>query len=85
MTQLAITYTAPGQKPHYVCLLDDEELLRRVAHLAMQQAEFRAAAVGSEDAIAGRLQRVEVQRLHDSLSILVPGFTAPSVAVAGVM
>jgi hypothetical protein len=77
MTQLAICYTQPGQRPQYVALVEDERLLRRAAQLAVEQAEFRAAAVSSDDT-ARRLHAVEVGRLRAALTVLVPGFSDSS-------
>ncbi len=74
MGSLTITYHAPGQRPLSVATVDDQALLRQVAHLALQQAEQRAAAVAAEDPIMGLLQAAEVQRLRATLSIIIPGF-----------
>jgi hypothetical protein len=57
-----------------VATVEDQSLLRQVAHRALQQAEQRAAAVAAEDPIMGLLQAAEVQRLRATLSILIPGF-----------
>ena len=74
MGSLTITYHAPGQRPLSVATVDDQALLRQVAHLALQQAEQRAAAIAREDPIMGLLQAAEVQRLRATLSIIIPGF-----------
>jgi hypothetical protein len=74
MGSLTITYHAPGQRPLSVATVDDQALLRQVAHLALQQAEQRAAAVATEDPIMGLLQAAEVQRLRATLAIIIPGF-----------
>jgi hypothetical protein len=74
MGSLTITYHAPGQRPLSVATVDDQALLRQVAHLALQQAEQRAAAVAAEDPIMGLLQAAEVHRLRATLSIIIPGF-----------
>jgi hypothetical protein len=74
MGSLTITYQAPGQRPLSVATVDDQALLRQVAHLALQQAEQRATAVAAEDPIMGLLQAAEVQRLRATLSIIIPGF-----------
>jgi hypothetical protein len=84
MIQLAITYTQPGERPLSVAIIDDEELLRRAAQLALDQAERRAAALASEDPIMGRLQAAEVRRLRAALSILIPGFSVQHMAADGV-
>jgi len=85
MTQLAICYMQPGHRPQYVALVEDEALLRRAAILAIEQAEFRAAAASSlEDATARRLQVVEVSRLRAALSVLVPGFSDSSTTESAV-
>lgn len=73
---LTITYQAPGQSPLSVATVEDEDLLRQAAHIALKQAEQRAAAVASEDPIMGMLQTAEVRRLRAALAILVPGFDA---------
>ncbi len=72
MIQLAICYSQPGQRPQYVAMVEDEELIRKAAHLAIEQAEMRAAAITPVDPVAGRLHAVEVARLRAALSILVP-------------
>ena len=85
MIQLAICYTRPGKKPQYVCLLQDAELIRQAAHVAVEQAESRAAAAG-KDRVMARLEAAEVQRLRTSLEVLIPGFAAQfQPAAPGVM
>ena len=74
MGSITITYTAPGQRPLSVATVEDEDLLRQAAHLALEQAERHAEAAASEDSVMGMLQRAEVRRLRAALEILVPGF-----------
>lgn len=78
MGSLTITYQAPGQRPLSVATVEDEGLLRQAAQLALEQAERSAAAAAAEDPVMGMLQAAEVRRLRAALSILVPGFGAPS-------
>jgi hypothetical protein len=76
MGTLTITYQAPGQRPLSVATVEDETLLRQAAHVAIEQAEQRAAAVTAEDPVMGMLQAAEVHRLRLALEIIVPGFSA---------
>jgi hypothetical protein len=78
MGSLTITYQAPGQRPLSVATIEDDGLLRKAAQLALVQAERRAAASAVDDPVMGMLQAAEVRRLRAALSILVPGFDAPS-------
>ena len=80
MGSLTITYQAPGQRPLSVASIEDEALLRQVAQRAIEEAEHYAEAIAIEDRIMGMLQAAEVRRLRAALSILVPGFTNPSVS-----
>jgi hypothetical protein len=78
MGTLTITYQAPGQRPLSVATVEDEALLRQAAHIAIEQAEQRAAAVAVEDPVMGMLQAAEVRRLQSALEIIVPGFCKES-------
>ncbi len=84
MGSLTITYQARGQRPLSVATIEDEGLLQQAAQIAIEQAEQHAAAVAAEDPVMGMLQAAEVQRLRAALSILVPGFSVPSLGPDGV-
>jgi hypothetical protein len=84
MGSITITYQAPGQRPLSVATVEDEGLLRQAAQLALEQAERYAAAVAVEDPVMGWLQAAEVRRLRSALSIIVPGFSVPDMAIEGV-
>jgi hypothetical protein len=73
---LTITYQAPGQRPLSVATIEDAELLKQAARIAIEQAELRAAAIAAEDPVMGMLQAAEVHRLRSALEIIVPGFSA---------
>jgi hypothetical protein len=78
MGSLTITYQSPGQRPMLVATIEDDDLLRKAAQLALFQAERRAAASAVADPVMGMLQAAEVRRLRAALSILVPGSDLPT-------
>jgi hypothetical protein len=84
MGTLTITYQAPGQRPLSVATVEDEALLWQAAHIAIEQAEQRAAAVAVEDPVMGMLQAAEVRRLQSALEIIVRGFSKQSNQVESV-
>jgi len=73
MGSLIIAFSSPGQKPLSVATVDDPELLRTAASIAILEAEQRVVAMAKSDPVRARLQDAEVQRLRTALEILVPG------------
>ena len=71
MGSLIIAFTSPGKKPLSVATVEDPELLRSAARLAIRQAEDRASA--ESDPVMALLQAAEVGRLRTALEVLVPG------------
>ena len=81
MGSLIIAFSSPGQKPLSVATVDDPELLRRAASVAILAAEQRVAALATSDPVRARLQDAEVQRLRTALEILVPGLAESPASV----
>ena len=77
MGSLIIAFGSPGKKPFSIATIEDPELLRIAASLAIRQAEERAADVAGSDPVMALLQAAEVQRLRTALEVLVPGLGEP--------
>jgi hypothetical protein len=73
---LTITYQGPGKRPLSVATIDDPDLLRAAARVALDQAEQRVALLAKSDPVMARLQAAEVERLRAALEILVPDLSA---------
>ena len=74
MASLIIAFNSPGRKPLSVATVEDPELLRMAARLAIRQAKEHAADIAGSDAVMALLQLAEVERLRTALEVLVPGF-----------
>jgi hypothetical protein len=78
MGSLIIAFCSPGKKPLSVATIEDPELLRIAARLAIRQAHERAANVAGSDPVMALLQGAEVMRLRTALEVLVPGLNDPT-------
>ena len=77
--RLLIAYDRPGEKTLAVAATTDADLLEFVARRVLEREEARATVLSKEDAGAGALQGLEVDRLRRALGFVVPGFAAPSL------
>jgi len=68
--------------PAVIARVDNPDVVRQAAAVAVQEAEERAKEISGEDAVLFRLATAEVSRLADVLSML--GLVGPRCA-AGVM
>jgi len=75
---LIIAFSSPGKKPLSIATIEDPELLRIAARLAIRQAEERAAEVAGSDPVMAMLQTAEVVRLRTALEVLVPDLDEPT-------
>ena len=69
-----LVYSANGRSVP-VCRVDDLDIVAQAARAAITQAQERASALSDVDDVLGRTEKVEAQRLADTLSILVPDLT----------
>ena len=76
MGRVMIVFNSPGQKPMSIATIEDAELLRWAAKLAIQEAEERAASASQLDPVMALLQAAEVVRLRTALDVLVPSTDA---------
>jgi hypothetical protein len=70
-----IVFSSPGRKPVSVAVVDDPELLRVAARLAIQQADDQVISIGDLDPVLALLQAAEAVRLRTVLEIVVPGLS----------
>jgi hypothetical protein len=76
MVTLIIAFEEPGRKPISVASVHNEELLHYAAAVALQEAEYEAAAVARENPTLGKLRAAEVVRLRTTLATLIPSRSA---------
>lgn len=78
MGTLIIAFSSPGKSPLSVATIDDPELLRTAARVAIQQAQERLANIAESDPVMAVLQEAEVVRLRTALEVLVPELNEPT-------
>jgi hypothetical protein len=61
-----------------VATIENAQLLRRAAQLAIQETKERAVSASQLDPVMAVLQAAEVVRLRTALEALVPGFERPT-------
>jgi hypothetical protein len=71
MVSLIIAFHSSGKKPLSVATVENRELLRRAAQLAIEQAGERATSFAALDPLVKLLQAAEVQRLRTALNVWV--------------
>jgi hypothetical protein len=57
--------------------VSDGQLIAAVAEAAVSAAEERAQKISRRDEFLGEIERAEVRRLRELLSLLLPGFRMP--------
>ncbi len=79
MLRLAIAYQEET-KLLSLCTVDDPQLLRRVAHAAVREAERMADETGRTDPTLGEIRRSEAVRLRSVFRQMLPGFDSPQTS-----
>jgi hypothetical protein len=80
MLSVFLVYQGPAGVPVTVARLDETDIVRHVAELAVQAAVNRATSITQADPQWGEVEKVEALRLRLILNTLLPPEPAPTPA-----